>query len=128
MSRTSRRAALTSAATSPATGGPTGLMARLSAFPRLVRDVLTGQFAEISRGRLLLMGLAVLYIVSPVDLVPEALLTLPGMVDDAAVAAWLVSAVLGATTAYLTWEGHGTTASSSAAADPRVVPGEVVTP
>ena len=47
MSRTSRRAAFTSAATSAATEGPTGLMARLSAFPRLVRDVLTGQLAFI---------------------------------------------------------------------------------
>ena len=44
------------------------------------------------------------------------------LVDDVAVAGWLVSAVLGATTAYLAWEGPGTT--STVADDPRVVPGD----
>ena len=127
MSKRSRRDAFTSAATAAGTAeGPSGLMARISAFPRLVRDVLTGRFVEISRGRLLLMALAVLYIVSPIDLVPEALLTIPGMVDDVAVAGWLVSAVLGATTAYLAWEGS--TPTGATMDDPRVVPGEVVTP
>ena len=126
MSKNSRRAAFASAATAAGTEGPTGLMARLSALPRLVRDVLTGRYVEVSRGRLLLMALAVLYIVSPIDLVPEALLTIPGMVDDVAVAGWLVSAVLGATTAYLAWEGS--TPTSATMDDPRVVPGEVVTP
>ena len=125
MSKNSRRAAFASAAAT-AGEGPTGLMSRITALPRLVRDVLAGRFVEVSRGRLLLMALAVLYVVSPIDLVPEALLTIPGMVDDVAVAGWLVSAVLGATTAYLAWEGPGTT--STVADDPRVVPGEVVTP
>ena len=120
MSKNSRRSAFAAAASSA--DSPSGLMARISALPRLVRDVLTGRFEEVGRGRLLLMGLAVLYIVSPVDLVPEALLTIPGMVDDAAVIAWLISAVLGATTAYLAWEGSTPTTY----ADPRVVPGEVI--
>jgi len=124
MSKNSRRAAFASAAASAGTEGPSGLMARISALPRLVRDVLAGRFIEVSRGRLLLMALAVLYIVSPIDLVPEALLTIPGMVDDVAVAGWLVSAVLGATAAYLAWEG-GT--PSTVSDDPRVVPGEVIT-
>ena len=125
MSKNSRRAAFASAATAAGTEGPTGLMARLSALPRLVRDVLAGRYVEVSRGRLLLMALAVLYIVSPIDLVPEALLTIPGMVDDVAVAGWLVSAVLGATAAYVAWEGG--TPPAPATDDPRVVPGEVIT-
>jgi uncharacterized membrane protein YkvA (DUF1232 family) len=125
MSRNSRRAAFASAAASAGTEGPRGLMARISALPRLVRDVLAGRFVEVSRGRLLLMALAVLYIVSPVDLVPEALLTIPGMVDDVAVAGWLISAVLGATTAYLAWEGS--TPTDLYDGDPHVVPGEVIT-
>jgi uncharacterized membrane protein YkvA (DUF1232 family) len=60
---------------------------------------------------------------SPVDLLPEAFLTLPGLADDAAVAAWLVASLLGATTAYRVWES-GVVASD----DPRVVRGEVITP
>jgi uncharacterized membrane protein YkvA (DUF1232 family) len=128
MSKSSRRTAFTSAATAAGAEGPASLMARISAFPRLVRDVATGRFVEVSRGRLLLMGLAVLYIVSPVDLVPEVFLTLPGLVDDVAVAGWLVSSALGATAAYLAWEGSGPGAARSTSGDPRVVPGEVVTP
>jgi uncharacterized membrane protein YkvA (DUF1232 family) len=128
MSKSRRTAAFASAASAATAEGPTGLITRLTALPRLVRDVLTGRFTDVSRGRLALMGLALLYIVSPVDLLPEALLTLPGLVDDVAVAGWLVAAVLGATTAYLTWEGAPTGGVSDVGADPRVVPGEVVTP
>ena len=43
------------------------------------------------RGRLLIMVLAVVYIISPIDLLPEAFLTLPGMLDDAGIAAWLIA-------------------------------------
>jgi uncharacterized membrane protein YkvA (DUF1232 family) len=124
MSKTRRTAAFATAASAAAAEGPTSLTRRLAALPRLVRDVLLGRFTDVSRGRLALMALAVLYIVSPVDLLPEAVLTLPGMIDDVAVAGWLVAAVLGATSAYLTWEGG----ASDLADDPRVVPGEVVTP
>ena len=128
MSKSRRTAAFASAASAAAADGPTGLITRLTALPRLVRDVLTGRFTDVSRGRLALMGLALLYIVSPVDLLPEAILTLPGLLDDVAVAGWLVAAVLGATTAYLTWEGAPMGGASDVGTDPRVVPGEVVTP
>jgi uncharacterized membrane protein YkvA (DUF1232 family) len=124
MSKTRRTAAFATAASAAATEGPSSLITRLTALPRLVRDVMTGRFTDVSRGRLALMGLAILYIVSPIDLLPEAILTLPGMIDDVAVAGWLVASVLGATTAYLTWEGR----ESDLGTDPRVVPGEVVTP
>ena len=85
--------------------------------------MLPGRYDGLGRGRLLLMLLAVVYIVSPIDLLPEAIPTLPGLVDDAAVAAWLVATLLRATSAYRDWES-----GRAAAADPRVVPGEVVTP
>ena len=97
-------------------------MARVGSIPRMVRDVLRGDFDGVSRGRVLLMVLAVLYIVSPVDLLPEAILTIPGLADDAAVAAWLVASLLGATSAYRLWE-NGQVATAD---DPRVVPGEVI--
>ncbi len=128
MSKSRRSAAFASAAGAAAAAGPSGLVARLTALPRLVRDVLTGRFTGVSRGRLALMALALLYIVSPIDLLPEAILTLPGLVDDVAVAGWLVAAVLGATSAYLTWEGAPPGGVQDFGADPRVVPGEVVTP
>jgi len=123
MASKGRKAAAAAAAAAAMSDGPTGFTARLASIPRLVRDVLRGRYDGLSRGRLLLMLLAVVYIVSPVDLLPEIFLTIPGLADDAAVAAWLVAALLGATTAYRAWEnGH-----LAEAGDPRVVPGEVVT-
>jgi uncharacterized membrane protein YkvA (DUF1232 family) len=123
MASTRRKAAAAAAAAAAMSDGPTGFMARLASVPRLVRDVLRGRYDGLSRRRLLLMALAVVYIVSPVDLLPEAILTIPGLADDAAVAAWLIAAFVGATTAYRSWEnGH-----MSPGQDPRVVPGEVIT-
>ena len=124
MARKGRRAAAAAATAAAMSDGPGGFVARLASIPRLVRDVLLGRYGGLSRGRLLLMALAVLYIVSPVDLLPEAVLTIPGLADDAAVAAWLVASLLGATSAYRAWES-GTVSTSG---DPRVVPGEVIRP
>jgi hypothetical protein len=66
------------------------------------------------------------------------------MMDDAAVAAWLIASLMGATTAYRAWSGSGAapTVSTDGIGDPaapegpsatgagaaRVVVGEVVTP
>jgi uncharacterized membrane protein YkvA (DUF1232 family) len=103
--------------------GPTGFGARVAAVPRLVRDVVAGRYPGMSRGRLAALMIAGLYVVSPVDLLPEALLTLPGLADDAAVAAWLVASLLGATTAYRSWEAAQ---AATVRAEPVVISGEVV--
>jgi uncharacterized membrane protein YkvA (DUF1232 family) len=66
-------------------------------------------------GRLLLLAMAAAYIVSPVDLVPEAALLLVGLVDDAAVAAYLAGALMDETERFLSWERERD----------RVVPGEL---
>jgi uncharacterized membrane protein YkvA (DUF1232 family) len=54
--------------------------------------------------RLLLMTAATAYIVSPVDLIPEAFFLVAGLVDDAVVLAWLAGAVLSETERFLEWE------------------------
>ena len=123
MASKGRKAAAGAATAAAMSDGPGGFLERVASIPRLVRDVLRGRYDGLSRGRLLLMLLGVVYVVSPVDLLPEALLTIPGLADDAAVAVWLVSSALGATSAYRLWE-NGRVA---AAGDPMVVPGEVVT-
>jgi uncharacterized membrane protein YkvA (DUF1232 family) len=119
-----RAAAFAAAAAAAVDDGPFGFGQRVASIPRLIRDVLLGRYRGLTRGRLLLMVLATLYIVSPVDLLPEAFLTVPGLVDDVAVAGWLVARTFRETTAYRAWESGGTADRS----DPRVVPGEVVTP
>ncbi len=128
MTSTRRMAAYTAAASAAASDGPYRFTQRVTALPRLVRDVLLGRWHGLSRRRLALMALAVLYIVSPIDLVPEMFLTIPGLADDAVVAGWLVTALIGATSAYLTWDD---TAAYNGATypghHPRVVPGEVIT-
>ncbi len=119
MTRTARRAAFASAASAAAADGPAGFFSRVRTLPRLVRDVVSGRYGGLSRGRLALMVLALAYIVSPVDLLPEVLLSIPGLADDAAVAAWLVASALGATGAYLAWRGEEQETAG------RVVPGVV---
>lgn len=97
-------------------GGPS-LGERLSSLPRLVRAVVRGEYAGSSTGRILLMVAALGWIVSPVDLLPEALLGVFGLVDDAMVASWLVTALIGETEGYLAWEkgirAPGTPAAAS---------------
>ncbi|MBI1378400.1 MAG: DUF1232 domain-containing protein [Frankiales bacterium] len=121
MASRGRRAAAAAAAAAAMDEGPSGVGARLASLPRLVRDVLSGRYDGLSKRRLLLMVLAVLYVVSPVDLLPEAVLTIPGLLDDAAVAAWLVASLLRATTDYREWETGRLRAD-----DPRVVRGDVL--
>ncbi len=103
---TRQKAAFAAAPAAAAAEGPASLGGRLASIPRLVRDVLGGRYEGVSKGRLGLMLLAVLYVVSPVDLLPEAVLPVIGLADDAAVAAWLVATVLAATNAYRAWEAE----------------------
>jgi len=115
--------------------GEPGLGERLRAVPRLVRQTLTGQYGGTTRGRLAAVAAALLYILSPVDLVPDVLLPF-GLVDDAVVLTWLVGRLLGETDSFLRWERErpagpaaGRTGSRGArgrAAKPRVVRGQVV--
>lgn len=84
--------------------GSPGLGTRIKAVPRLVPAVMSGRWSGLSKGRLTLMGLAVLYVLSPVDLVPEAFLLAVGLVDDAVVLSWLAGSVLDATDRFIAWE------------------------
>lgn len=84
--------------------GAPGMGDRLRAIPRMARDALSGRYPELPRGRLGLLVLALAYLVSPVDLVPEAFLALLGLADDAVVALWLGGALLGETDRFLEWE------------------------
>ncbi|MFC4950592.1 YkvA family protein [Pseudonocardia sp. GCM10023141] len=84
--------------------GSPGLGDRLRALPRMAGATLSGRYPELTRGRLALLVLAVAYLVSPVDLVPELVLGPLGLADDGVVALWLAGAVLVETERYLTWK------------------------
>ncbi|MEP6798041.1 MAG: YkvA family protein, partial [Lapillicoccus sp.] len=84
--------------------GSPGMAERASAVPRLVRAALRGDYPHASRGHVVTLGAALLYVVSPVDLVPEALFSVFGLVDDAVIAGWLAATLLNDTEAFLAWE------------------------
>jgi uncharacterized membrane protein YkvA (DUF1232 family) len=90
--------------------GAPGLDERLRALPRMIGDAVSGRYAALGRGRLALLALAVAYLVSPVDVVPEAVVPLLGLADDSVVALWLAGAFLAETDRFLAWERHRFTA------------------
>ena len=127
--RISTLAALARALRAAARPGEPGLGDRLRAVPRWVSATASGAYPGTSRGRLLALVAGLLYVLSPVDLVPEAVLPLIGLADDAMVITWLAAQLLGETEEFLAWERQrGRSAGSrwqrSAAED--VVPGDVI--
>jgi uncharacterized membrane protein YkvA (DUF1232 family) len=120
MAPSPRTVAFTAAAAqSVVDDGPTGFLRRLGSIPAMLRDTLTGAFPGLSRGKLALMALATVYIVSPIDFLPEALLTIPGLADDAVVAVWLAATLFTATDHYRAWRDESL-------ANNRTVPGAVI--
>jgi uncharacterized membrane protein YkvA (DUF1232 family) len=84
-------------------GGPT-LGERLASLPRLLRALRTGDYTQTSLFRLALIAAGVAYVVSPIDLLPEAVLGVFGLADDAMVLAWVTTAIVEETEKYLAWE------------------------
>ncbi|MBN9734675.1 MULTISPECIES: YkvA family protein [unclassified Pseudonocardia] len=109
-SATSRRAGRTAAFTAlfralTRRGGPgePGPAARVRALPSMVGDAWRGTYPHLGKGRMATFLLALAYLVSPVDLVPEAFLAVLGLTDDAVVAMWLGGALLVEADRYLGW-------------------------
>ncbi len=99
--RTAAFTALWRALTAGHRGGPS-VGRRLAALPRMIKASLTGRYD--GGGRLAMMAAGLLYVVSPIDFVPEAFLLLLGLADDAVVVTWLAGAVLSETERFLEWE------------------------
>ncbi|MEW9531682.1 YkvA family protein [Microbispora sp. NPDC049125] len=83
--------------------GSPGLGARVRALPRMLRAGMKGHYPGLTKGKLAMLGMAVLYIVSPIDVVPDFLLGI-GVVDDFGVFLWLATALLGESGRYVDWE------------------------
>jgi uncharacterized membrane protein YkvA (DUF1232 family) len=92
-------------------GGPS-IGERAGAVPRMVRATLSGDYVGVSKGRLLMMLAAAGYLVSPLDLIPEAVLPIVGLADDALVLSWLATRLVEETEAFLEWE-KGTMSASA---------------
>lgn len=82
-------------------GGRISLLDRLRATPSMLADVLAGRWHGISRFRALASILALVYVVSPVDFIPEIFLGPFGLADDFALAAFGVASLFNASEQWL---------------------------
>ena len=76
---------------------------RAAALPRLLRAAKAEGYAGLPGSRKALWALALVYLISPIDLLPE-FLPIIGVTDDAGVAVWLLTSVSTATGLYLRHE------------------------
>ena len=93
--------ALARALMSGARGGPS-LGKRLAALPRMLKATAKGDYD--GGMRVAMMTAATLYVVSPVDVIPEAMFLVFGLADDAIMITWLAGTVLAETERFLEWE------------------------
>lgn len=96
--------------------GAPSTTARLGAVPRMLAQGFRGRYPLMDRGRVVVALLGLVYVVSPVDAIPELFVPLLGFGDDAVVAAFVVGSLLSEVDAFLEWEGRNA----------RTVSGEVV--
>ncbi len=73
---------------------------RARALPGLLREVRQGTYADLPKSRPFIWALAIVYLISPIDILPD-LLPLIGVTDDAGVFVWLLTSVSTATGLYL---------------------------
>lgn len=76
---------------------------RARAIPGLIRAMRTGAYADLPQSRLFVWGIAAVYLISPIDVLPD-FLPIIGIADDAGVAAWLLTSVSTAAGLYLRHE------------------------
>ncbi|WP_242908315.1 YkvA family protein [Actinomadura terrae] len=83
-----------------------GLWERMRAVPRMLKAVLRGRYKGMSFGTLGLLALGLIYIVSPIDAIPDVF-PIVGIVDDTGMALWLAAALVRAAGDFVTWERGG---------------------
>lgn len=91
------RAARKSVRSGGAAGGP---IARARAVPRMISASWRGEYETLPRYQTVLWLVALVYLVSPIDLLPE-LLPLIGISDDIGVGAWLLTSLYAESGNYL---------------------------
>ncbi|MFG6138734.1 MULTISPECIES: YkvA family protein [Halomonas] len=71
-------------------------------FPPMLADVVRGRYRPVPWSALLWMLVALIYLVSPLDLIPDVLLVV-GLADDAMIVGWLLTRVDRALEDYRAW-------------------------
>jgi uncharacterized membrane protein YkvA (DUF1232 family) len=75
---------------------------RARALPRLLRAGREG-YTGLPKSRIALWAFALVYLISPIDILPE-FLPIIGVTDDAGVAVWLLTSLSAASGVFLSWE------------------------
>lgn len=101
LKRTAAFTALARALMAGTRGGPS-IGKRLAALPRMLNATARGEYD--GGKRILLLAAATAYVVSPIDVIPEGLFLIFGLIDDAAMITWMAGAVLSETARFLEWE------------------------
>ncbi len=101
LQRTAAFTALAKALMSGSRGGPS-LGKRMAALPRMMKATARREYD--GGMRVALMAAATAYVISPIDVVPEAFLWVVGLADDAVMITWLAGTVLAETERFLEWE------------------------
>ena len=101
LKRTAAFTALARSLMSGARGGPS-LGKRLAALPRMLKATAKGEYD--GGLRVAMMAAATAYVVSPIDVIPEAVFLVLGLADDAVMITWLAGTVLAETERFLAWE------------------------
>jgi uncharacterized membrane protein YkvA (DUF1232 family) len=103
LGRTAAFTALAKALMTGARGGPS-IGKRLAALPRMIKASAKGEYD--GGMRVAMMAAATAYVVSPIDVIPEAALLIFGLADDALMMTWLAGSVLDETGRFLEWEAR----------------------
>jgi uncharacterized membrane protein YkvA (DUF1232 family) len=77
----------------------------LTALFRLLQAYVRREYTDIAPGSIVLVIVAIVYFVSPLDLIPDFIPAL-GFVDDAAVIAFVVAQLKAEVDDFLRWEAH----------------------
>ncbi|WP_051415495.1 YkvA family protein [Nocardiopsis sp. CNT312] len=89
------------------TRGDISVWQRVKAVPRMIGARAKGHYKELTPAKFAGMILLVVYILSPVDFIPELLVPLLGITDDVGAAVWLTTMLLGESERFVTWERDG---------------------
>jgi uncharacterized membrane protein YkvA (DUF1232 family) len=83
--------------------GAPGLWERFTSIPRMLKAVMRGHYKGLGAGKVGLLIFGLIYIISPIDAVPD-FIPFIGVADDLGVAMWLLATLVGASGEFVRWE------------------------
>ncbi|XRQ06931.1 YkvA family protein [Actinomadura welshii] len=83
-----------------------GLGERVRAVPRMLKSVLRGHYKGMSFRTLGLLALGLVYIVSPIDAIPD-MVPFVGIADDTGIALWMATVLVKSAGDFVSWERGG---------------------